>query len=152
MASVRYVIRLENCAFFARHGVFDEEERLGQRFYVDAQVQVDAALGDDGCGIVGTVDYGALFAEIERLVRGRRHLLIESLALEIARELCDRFPAVAGAVIRLRKPCVPIDGILDHVEVEVAWPPADAITAADATVSRSQGAGDAPVLFSADRV
>ena len=31
-----YVIHMKNCAFFARHGVHDEEEFLGQRFYVDA--------------------------------------------------------------------------------------------------------------------
>ena len=36
-----YVIRMKNCAFFARHGVHDEEEALGQRFYVDAALTVD---------------------------------------------------------------------------------------------------------------
>ena len=35
-----YVIRMKNCAFFARHGVHDEEEALGQRFYVDAALTV----------------------------------------------------------------------------------------------------------------
>ena len=30
-----YQIRMMNCAFFARHGVFDQEEFLGQRFYVE---------------------------------------------------------------------------------------------------------------------
>jgi dihydroneopterin aldolase len=35
-----YVIRLKNCAFFARHGVLDEEETLGQRFY-DAALTVE---------------------------------------------------------------------------------------------------------------
>ena len=37
-----YTIRMKNCAFFARHGVLDEEEALGQRFYVDANLTVDA--------------------------------------------------------------------------------------------------------------
>ena len=36
-----YVIAMKNCAFFARHGVHDEEETLGQRFYVDAVLSVD---------------------------------------------------------------------------------------------------------------
>ncbi|RUX35071.1 hypothetical protein EOA33_36345, partial [Mesorhizobium sp. M4A.F.Ca.ET.050.02.1.1] len=36
-----YVIRMKNCAFFARHGVLDEEETLGQRFYVDAALTVE---------------------------------------------------------------------------------------------------------------
>ncbi len=35
-----YTITLANCAFFARHGVMDEEEVLGQRFFVDAELEV----------------------------------------------------------------------------------------------------------------
>ncbi|MGO7748671.1 dihydroneopterin aldolase, partial [Rhizobium ruizarguesonis] len=35
-----YKIKLQNCAFFARHGVNDEEEFLGQRFFVDAELDV----------------------------------------------------------------------------------------------------------------
>ena len=35
-----YAIRIKNCAFFARHGVFEAEETLGQRFYVDALLEV----------------------------------------------------------------------------------------------------------------
>ena len=46
-----YVIRMKNCAFFARHGVLDEEEALGQRFYVDAELTVEPSrpLEDDSC-------------------------------------------------------------------------------------------------------
>ncbi|TIU05488.1 MAG: dihydroneopterin aldolase, partial [Mesorhizobium sp.] len=53
-----YVIRMKNCAFFARHGVLDEEETLGQRFYVDAALSVEPgrALVDDS--IEDTVHYG----------------------------------------------------------------------------------------------
>ncbi|MEN2747288.1 dihydroneopterin aldolase [Sphingomonas sp. T9W2] len=149
---MRYVIRLKNCSFFAHHGVFDEEGTLGQRFHIDAEVQVDATMARDGQTIVGTVDYGEIFAEIERVVRGRRRLLIESLALEIARELCDRFAAIAHARITLRKPSVPIHGILDHVEVEVTWPMASGTANAAAVVSRSAVGDDAIVLLTPGRV
>ena len=44
-----YTITLKNCAFFARHGVYAEEEVLGQRFFVDAEFDVRAgqAMADD---------------------------------------------------------------------------------------------------------
>ncbi|MBN9271212.1 MAG: dihydroneopterin aldolase, partial [Mesorhizobium sp.] len=60
-----YVIRMKNCAFFARHGVLDEEETLGQRFYVDAELTVDAgkALVEDA--LEETVNYGVAFTVIE---------------------------------------------------------------------------------------
>ncbi|WP_242116430.1 dihydroneopterin aldolase [Sphingomonas lacusdianchii] len=149
---MRYVIRLKNCSFFAHHGVFDEEGTLGQRFHIDAEVQVDATMARDGRAIVGTVDYGEMFAEIERVVRGRRRLLIEALALEIARGLCERFASVVQARITLRKPSVPIHGILDHVEVEVTWPMAGGTADAAAGVSRSAVGDDAIVLLTPDRL
>lgn len=117
-----YIIRLKNCAFFARHGVLDEEETLGQRFYVDAELVVDPGDALEHDAIDGTVDYGAAFAVIEEIVTGRRRFLIEALALEVAQALCKRFPQVVRAEITIRKPNAPVRGVLDDVEVTVAWP------------------------------
>lgn len=77
-----YVISLNNCAFFARHGVFNEEETLGQRFFVDATLDVDAGDCLETDEIEGTVDYGKAFQVIERIITGKRRFLIEALALE----------------------------------------------------------------------
>ena len=117
-----YLIRMKNCAFFARHGVFDEEEMLGQRFYVDAVLTVDPgnALEDDT--IEGTVDYGVAFQVIEKIITGERRFLIESLALECGKALTQRFPQIRRAEITVRKPNAPVPGVRDHVEVTVAWP------------------------------
>ena len=119
---MRYTIRLRNCAFFARHGVHDEEERLGQRFYVDALLEVEAgdALAED-C-IDATVDYGNAFGIIEQIVTGRRRFLIEALALDAARALCDRFRQVVRAEVTVRKPNAPVAGVIDDVEVTIDWP------------------------------
>ncbi len=117
-----YLIRMKNCAFFARHGVLDEEEALGQRFYVDAALTVDPgrALEDDF--IDATVDYGVAFQVIEKIITGERRFLIESLALEVAKALTARFPQIKRAEITVRKPNAPVPGVLDHVEVTIVWP------------------------------
>lgn len=117
-----YTIRMKNCAFFARHGLLEAEEMLGQRFYVDAELLVEpgSALADDA--MESTVDYGEAFSLIERIVTGERRFLIEALAWEIARAMADRFPQVRRAEITVRKPNAPVRGVLDYVEVTVAWP------------------------------
>lgn len=117
-----YTIRMRNCAFFARHGVLDEEETLGQRFYVDVALDVepDRPLEEDS--IAGTVDYGVAFDVIEKIVTGKRRFLIEALALEVAKALSTRFPQIRRAEITVRKPNAPVRGVLDHVEVSVVWP------------------------------
>lgn len=117
-----YVIRLVNCAFFARHGVHDEEQTLGQRFYVDAVLTVEAGTALEADSMEGTVDYGAAFQVIEKIVTGERRYLIEALALEVGKALAARFPQVRRAEVTVRKPNAPVRGVLDHAEVIVAWP------------------------------
>lgn len=118
-----YEIRMKNCAFFARHGVYDQEEFLGQRFYVDAILQVDPGNAVENDSIDGTVDYGQAFIEIEKIITGERRFLIEGIALEIGRSLCDVFPQIKQADITVRKPNAPVPGVLDHVEVRVVYKP-----------------------------
>ena len=120
-----YTITLKNCAFFAHHGVYVEETKLGQRFFVDAKLVVDprGALEEDR--IEGTVHYGEAFAVIEKVVTGQNRYLIETLALDIAQGLRDAFKQIVRAEITVRKPNAPVPGILDHVEVTVIDPEID---------------------------
>ncbi|HTV67987.1 MAG TPA: dihydroneopterin aldolase [Rhizobiaceae bacterium] len=117
-----YVIRLKNCAFFARHGLHDEEEVLGQRFYVDAVLTVEPAQALEDDAMASTVDYGVAFSVIEKIVTGERRFLIEALALEVGKALVNRLPQIKRAEITVRKPNAPVPGVLDHVEVTVVWP------------------------------
>lgn len=114
-----YRITLKNCAFYARHGVLKEESVLGQRFFVDAEldVPVGAALTNDE--LDATMHYGHAFSVIEQVVTQTRRALIEALANDIALALCQKFPMIERAAITVRKPSVPIPGILDYVEVRV---------------------------------
>lgn len=114
-----YRIALHNCAFFARHGVYSEEEVLGQRFFVDAVLTVDGGQSLANDDLQGTVDYGAAFRVIEKIILGKRHYLIEALALDVAKALCAEFPMVERAEVTIRKPNAPVQGVLDHVSVTV---------------------------------
>lgn len=116
---MKYKIQMKNCAFFARHGVFDEEEKLGQRFYVDARLVVDGgdALINDEIG--NTVSYGDAFEVIESIIMGKRRYLIEALAFECGRALLKQFNSIESAEITVRKPNAPVAGVLDYVEVTV---------------------------------
>ena len=118
-----YKITLKNCAFFARHGVYNEEETLGQRFFVDAFLDVNAGGALEKDEIEGTVDYGTAFKVIETIITGKRRFLIEALALEVARAICKEFPMVTSAEITIRKPNAPVQGVLDYVEVTVTHKP-----------------------------
>ncbi|MGF0538427.1 dihydroneopterin aldolase [Agrobacterium sp. ES01] len=110
---------MRNCAFFARHGLYEEEANLGQRFFVDVELDVEAgnALEDDT--IDNTVDYGVAFKVVEEIVTKTRRHLIEALANDIVKALLARFETITRARITVRKPSAPIQGVLDYVQVSV---------------------------------
>lgn len=118
-----YTITLKNCAFFARHGVLEQENVLGQRFFVDAVLEVDGGDALHSDRVEETVHYGEAFLVIEQVVTGQQRKLIESLAMDVAKALCARFPQIREAEITLRKPSAPIPGVLDYAEVRVSHRP-----------------------------
>jgi dihydroneopterin aldolase len=115
----RYTILLKNCSFFARHGLLEQEEVLGQRFFIDAEMEVEAGDSLETDSIENTVDYGLAFAVIEKIVVGKRRYLIEALANDIATALRERFPQIRRVCITVRKPSAPVPGILDYAQVSV---------------------------------
>lgn len=117
-----YVIRLQNCAFFARHGALEAEQVLGQRFFIDAELTVDAWDALESDDVAKTVHYGEAFKLMESIVTGERFDLIEALAYALAKRLMTAFPKIRVAEITVRKPSVPIEGILDFVAVTVVLP------------------------------
>ena len=114
-----YTITLKNCAFYARHGAFEQEASLGQRFFIDVVLEVDAGAALETDEVEKTVHYGHAYDIVERIVTGSRRNLIEALANDIAKALCAWSPLIRQADITVRKPSVPIAGILDYAEVRV---------------------------------
>ncbi len=117
-----YEITLKNCVFYAYHGYFEEEQKIGQRFEVDAVMSAVPGERLDRVQLQDTVHYGEAFAIIERLVTQEKFNLIETLAYTIAKSLCEELGHVETAKVSVRKPSVPIDGVLDYAEVTVNYP------------------------------
>ncbi|MBC7106990.1 MAG: dihydroneopterin aldolase [Firmicutes bacterium] len=111
-------IRLHGMQFYGYHGVLRAEQSLGQPFVVDVDLFLDlepAGLTDN---LERTVDYARVFSLVEEIVTGRSYRLLEALAEAIAREILDRFP-VAEVAVRVRKPRVPLPGIVGYAGVEI---------------------------------
>ncbi len=111
-------ISLSNMAFFAYHGVAPSEKLHGQRFFVDVDLYLDLREAAEGDSIRHTVDYEGVFRTVKDHVEGQRFHIIEGLAQAVATSLLEEFP-VERVTVRVRKPSVPIQGILDHTEVEI---------------------------------
>jgi dihydroneopterin aldolase len=112
-------ISLSNMAFYGYHGIAPGEKTDGQRFFVDVDLFVDLQPAGAKDEFSKTIDYEGVFSLIKESVEVKRFHIIEALAEHIARAILKRY-AVERVVVRVRKPHVPIQGILDHTEVEIS--------------------------------
>lgn len=106
-------------AFYGYHGALQEENRLGQRFFVDVTLYLPLEAAGKSDDLAHTVHYGEVFNEIKGIVEGPPFQLLEALAHTIAEKIFSIFSLVQELEIQIRKPEVPIAGILDYAAVEI---------------------------------
>jgi dihydroneopterin aldolase len=111
-------IFLNQMSFYAYHGAFPEENKLGQRFVIDVELRLDLRSAGQTDELEHSIDYGKVFQVVKEIVEHRRYRLIESLAENIADMLLTEFP-VPEVLVRVSKPDPPIPGHYKSVGVEV---------------------------------
>ncbi len=112
-------VELRGLRIFGRHGVHEHEQRDGQDFLFD----VDLDVGDRGSSdrLEDAVDYSAVARTVQELSDARRYDLLEALATAIADELLHRFGA-ERVVVRVTKPDVKPGGLDGTPGVSVSRP------------------------------
>jgi len=119
MMETKHFIRLQNAVFYGYHGNFHEERHLGGRFHIDVELETDFEEAAKDDSLEKTVNYEDVYNLIQDLVTKESFKLIETVARRIAERILEQFPEVSGVAVRVRKPGVPIKGVIDYVEVEV---------------------------------
>ncbi len=119
------VMRIQNMRFYGYHGLFSEENKLGQHYEVDVEIfgsfEGWAAHGanPDVSQIEGGINYPEIYSLIESIVTEEVFGLAESLADRIAGAIQEGF-GVAKLIVRVRKPIPPVPGHFDGIEIEVS--------------------------------
>jgi dihydroneopterin aldolase len=111
-------ILLIGAHFFARHGVSDDEQRLGGRYVVDVELGHDLAQAAASDNLADTVSYSDVYRTVREIVEGKSFRLIEALAETIAQTLLARYSAET-VMVRVKKQPPPTDGIIDYAGVEI---------------------------------
>lgn len=112
-------IILERMEFYGYHGAFAEENKLGQRFYVDVVAHVDirpAAASDD---LNQTINYVDIFERIRQIVEGQPYKLLETLTERIASVLLDDYTTINEVEVKVTKPHPPANIHFAGVAIQV---------------------------------
>lgn len=112
-------IYVNKMQFYGYHGVYKEENKLGQRFYVDVVLEVDTRPAGRSDDLNLTVNYAEVYEITKRIMEGPPVKLVESLVEKIANELLITFRNVQAVTVKVTKPDPPIPGYYDSVAVEV---------------------------------
>ena len=112
------IIKLTNIVFYAHHGYYKAERELGQRFELDIEVECDLAQAAETDDLKSTIDYRKVYALAKDAFENYKFKLLETVAERIAIQILQKF-SVGAVLIRVRKPNVPLNGFLDHIEIEI---------------------------------
>lgn len=108
---------LSGLEFYGRHGVHDEETKLGARFVID--VELFLSLEGIPDRLKETVDYSAVYETVKHEVTISRFYLIEALANCIAEQIFTSQPKVERLIVRVHKPHAPMQGVFRDIYTEV---------------------------------
>ena len=99
---------LKGIEIFGRHGCHVEEQRRGQIFKVDIELNLNLEKAGKTDDINETVDYPQVLFDVEKIVGGTPRKLIETVAEEIAETLLKNYPCVESLKVVLHKPNAPL--------------------------------------------
>lgn len=112
-------IYIKDLEIFANHGYFQEEKKLGQKFILSFELDLDLSGAGEKDDLDQTVHYGILCEEIEKEFTKTSYDLIEKAAEEIVNFILLKYEAVNKVKLKLKKPWAPVRKHLDYVAIEI---------------------------------
>lgn len=112
-------IIMENMAFHSYHGVFKEEKKLGQKFFIDGILYLDLKDAGKTDDLKLSVNYGEVYKTIKGIVEDENFDLLEALAEKICHTIISEYSMVQRVELEVKKPEAPVPGIFDYFAVAI---------------------------------
>ena len=112
-------IFLRSMEFEGHHGVSDDERAEAQVIELDVEYELDLRPAGTSDELVQTVSYSDIFQICRTQVEEHSYHLLEALGEAVARDVLAHDQRIERVVVTVRKPGVPIDGVLDHAGVRL---------------------------------
>lgn len=113
--AAHFTIELLGLRFFAEHGMYQEEMKVGNEFEVDVIVETRAPKK-----IIHSMEQTVNYVEVFRIVQevfSVRKQLLETCAMEIASQLEQQFSELEKITIAIKKISPPITNFTGQVAV-----------------------------------
>ena len=111
-------IAIQGAEFFAYHGFYPEEQKLGTKFIVDVEVNFMPLNDIRADTISNTVDYEKIYNMIAEQMKHTRKL-IETVAQSIADDIKAHYPFVESIRVCMKKLNPPLGGKVDYSAITI---------------------------------
>ncbi|GIO69590.1 dihydroneopterin aldolase [Paenibacillus sp. JTLBN-2024] len=112
-------MKLHRMEYYGYHGVFEEERKLGQRFYIDLELELDLREAGRNDDLSKTVNYAEVHELVKKVVETESFRLIEALGERVASLLLDTYTSIDALTVKVTKPHPPFDIHFQGVTVEL---------------------------------
>lgn len=116
-------IIIKDLEIFANHGVMQEEQSLGQKFLISAELYFSIRKAGITDALPLSVNYAEVCRFINDFLQKNTFNLIEAAAENLGLSLMTRFQLTEGIKLTIKKPWAPIGLPVDYaaVEIERSW-------------------------------
>lgn len=112
-------IKVKNLEVFCHHGVYKEENVLGQKFLVDIICKVDARAAGKTDELDLSVSYGDICRLVKKEMTRQNDKLLERVAERLAECILLQFPFIKEIEIEVKKPWAPVLMHMDYASVKI---------------------------------
>lgn len=112
-------IRIEDLEVFANHGVYAEENILGQKFLVTVDLFMNTRPAGQTDDLEQSVNYGEVSVFVDTWLREHTYKLLECAAEKLAEELLLKYNKAESLQLQIKKPWAPVGLPLRTVSLSI---------------------------------
>lgn len=112
-------IKIKDLELYCRHGVFPEENVLGQKFLFSAVMYVSTREAGRTDELEKSIHYGEVCHFIKNYMETHTYKLLETVVEKLAEEILLKWNQIEKLTLEVKKPWAPVGLPLDTVAVEI---------------------------------
>ena len=116
---MKTVLFIDNLEVFANHGLFEEENKLGQKFIFDMECELNYKKAMFSDEMTDSISYADIAEVVVKTATTNTFNLLERLAGEILKNIFTEFPQIDNIKLKINKPGAPIKYHFEKCGVEV---------------------------------
>jgi 7,8-dihydroneopterin aldolase/epimerase/oxygenase len=112
------IVALEGLEFFAYHGFYEEERKMGNKYQVDVVVETELWEAAQKDKLSATLNYETLYKIVADIMRQPAKLL-EHIAYQIIEEVYQQFSNIHSVEVNVAKHNPPVGGVCKWARVSL---------------------------------